>query len=77
MKYPWANILLLILGTVELATGTLGLLWGAPDRAIALQIHRVAGFGIVLALLWKSRNIIPPFAQTESMEAAARQLHRL
>ena len=60
MKYPWANILLLILGAVELATGTLGLLWGAPDRAIALQIHRVAGFGIVLALLWKSRNILPP-----------------
>ena len=60
MRYPWANILLLILGTVELATGLMGLIWGSPDRAIALQIHRIVGFSIALVLLWKARNILPP-----------------
>ena len=60
MKYPWANVLLLLLGALELITGFLGLLWGSPDRAIALQVHRVVGFAIVALLFWKFRNIVPP-----------------
>ena len=63
MKYPWANVLLLLLGTVELATGFLGLVWGTADSAIALHVHRAAGFGIVALLVWKGRNVIPSLSR--------------
>ena len=59
MRHPWANVLLLLLGTLELVTGLLGLLWGSPDTAIALHIHRAGGFTIVALLIWKSQNILP------------------
>ena len=62
MKYPWANVLLLLLGTVELVTGFLGLLWGTADKAIALHIHRAGGFGILALLAWKGRNVLPPLS---------------
>ena len=59
MKYPWANVLLLLLGGVELLTGLLGLLWGSPDRAIAMHVHRAGGFAILALLIWKGQNVFP------------------
>ena len=65
MRYPWANILLLTLGILELLTGFLGLTWGSPDLAIVLQLHRAGGFAILALLLWKGRNIIPSLRRPE------------
>ncbi len=58
MKFPWANTLLLILIVSELVSGFFGLVSGSADRAIFIQSHRVAGYGILLILAWKGRNIV-------------------
>ena len=57
MKFPWANALLLAFIFAELVTGFFGLVSGSPDRAILIQTHRVAGYGIILVLLWKTGNV--------------------
>ena len=58
MKFPWANSVLLALIGAELVTGFFGLVSGSPDRAIFMQAHRVAGYGIMVVLLWKAGNIL-------------------
>ena len=60
MKYPWANVLILSLGTVELITGFLGLTMESSGGVPALHIHRIAGFAIVALLIWKGQNILRP-----------------
>ena len=57
MVFPWANTLILVFAAAELISGYFGLVSGSSDRAIYMQVHRAAGYGIVLLLLWKGRNI--------------------
>jgi hypothetical protein len=57
MRFPWANAILLFLLLVEMASGLLGLVTGSEDLAIFIQAHRVAGYGILLILVWKAGNI--------------------
>ena len=63
MTHPWANVLILLLGAIELSTGLLGLINGSPGWVSALNIHRVCGFGLVALLLWKGRNILASLAR--------------
>ena len=59
MRFPWANTLLLILIVAELVGGFFGLVaGGSVDRAIFIQSHRVAGYGILVILVWKGANIL-------------------
>ena len=58
MKYPWANIAILVMGGAELLTGYLALTNGTPEWVAALHVHRILGFGIVALLFWKGRNIL-------------------
>ena len=58
MKYPWANVLILLLGGAELVTGYLALTSGTPQWVAALHVHRILGFGIVVLLIWKGQNIL-------------------
>jgi hypothetical protein len=58
MNYPWANAILLALIGVESVTGLLGLVTGNPDLAIYIQLHRIAGYGILALLGWKSANVV-------------------
>ncbi len=58
VKFPWANIAILILGAAELVSGYVALTSGTPQWAAALHVHRILGFGIVVLLLWKGRNIL-------------------
>ena len=58
MRYPWANSLLLLFLGAELLSGFFGLITGAEDRAIYIQSHRVAGYGIVAVLVWKAVNVL-------------------
>ncbi len=59
MRHPWANVLLLFLLALELATGFLGLTSGTPQWVAVLHLHRIGGFAIVALLIWKGRNILP------------------
>lgn len=57
MKFPWANTLLLAFIAVELASGLGGLMSGSPGAAVFIQVHRVAGYGILVLLIWKGANV--------------------
>ena len=57
MKYPWANTLLLALIGVELVSGFFGLVANSPDESAYILAHRIAGWGIVVVLIWKLRNV--------------------
>ncbi len=58
MRFPWANLLLLIFLAIELVSGFLGLTSGSENRAIHMQLHRVAGYGILITLAWKTANVL-------------------
>ena len=60
MAHPWANVFILIVGGVSLASGFFGLIGGSPSWAIALDVHRISGFALVALLLWKGRNVLIP-----------------
>ena len=58
MTYPWANTLLLLFIGAELVSGYFGLTSGSEERAFHLQVHRVAGYGILAVLGWKTVNVL-------------------
>ncbi len=57
MRFPWANILLLTFLALEMVSGFLGLTSGSENRAIHMQLHRIAGYGILITLIWKTANV--------------------
>ena len=58
MRYPWANILLVVLVVAELITGYLGLTHSQPAWFASMHVHRIMGFAILALFVWKSRNIL-------------------
>ncbi|MCY3638631.1 MAG: hypothetical protein OXG80_05980, partial [Chloroflexi bacterium] len=58
MRFPWANTLLLALIGIELVSGFFGLVSNSPDEAVFILAHRIAGWGIVAVLVWKTANVI-------------------
>ena len=58
MRFPWANIALIVLFVAELLTGYLGLTHSNPEWIGAMHLHRIFGFAILALFLWKSRNIL-------------------
>ena len=57
MRFPWANTLLLTFLALELVSGFFGLTSGSENRAIHIQLHRIAGYGILITLVWKTANV--------------------
>ena len=58
MRFPWANTLLIVLILADLASGLFGLLSGSSPGPAFMAIHRVAGYGILAVLIWKSRVVL-------------------
>jgi Oxidoreductase molybdopterin binding domain len=58
MKYPWVNILLLILISFLLVSGFFGLFYGVPSYGWIMNLHGLAGFSVILLLLWKGIIIL-------------------
>ena len=61
MRFPWANIALVVLFAFELVTGYLGLTHSNPEWIAAMHLHRITGFSILALFIWKSRNILGSF----------------
>ena len=61
MRFPWANIALIALFSLELLTGYLGLIHSNPEWIAAMHLHRITGFAILALFIWKSRNILSSF----------------
>ena len=57
MRFPWANIALIVLVIAELLTGYLGLTHSNPEWIGAMHLHRIFGFAILALFIWKFRNI--------------------
>ena len=66
MKSFWANSVLLTLLLVELATGFFGLVSGSAGDAIFIAVHRIAGFAIVVVLVWKVAIIVSSLRRRRS-----------
>ena len=58
MKHPWVNILILVFVTVEFVSGFFGLVSGLRDEAVFIIIHRIAGYSLVVLLVWKVAVIL-------------------
>lgn len=59
MTFPWANTLLLAFLAAEMVSGLLGLTsGGSENRAIHMQVHRIAGYGILAVVGWKAVNVV-------------------
>ena len=58
MRFPWANIALIVLVVAELLTGYLGLTHSNPEWIGAMHLHRIFGFAILALFVWKTRNIL-------------------
>ena len=78
MQFPWANTLLLAFLVLDLVSGYLGLTSGSEDRALYMQLHRIAGYAILITLVWKTVNVVrsmkwprPASARTASIALSA------
>jgi hypothetical protein len=58
MRYPWANILLLILIAVQFVSGYLGFVNGRSENRWLLWIHGIGAYAITWILLWKSGIVL-------------------
>lgn len=57
MRFPWANLTLLLLLLLQALTGYLGFTSGTGGRAWLLWLHGIGAYAIALVLLWKGAII--------------------
>ncbi len=54
MRFPWVNVLLLVLLVVQVTSGYLGLVNGEEQQAWLLWVHGIGAYALVLLLGWKA-----------------------
>ena len=74
MRYPWANVLLIVLVAAELITGYLGLIHSNPEWIAAMHLHRIFGFTILALFIWKSRNILGSVRSAHNWHTSGRAM---
>ncbi len=60
MRHRWANAFVLLLAGASLVTGYYAFVAAAPEQAWHVSAHRMAGFAVVVVLVWKLPNVIRP-----------------
>jgi DMSO/TMAO reductase YedYZ molybdopterin-dependent catalytic subunit len=68
MRYPWANIALLLLLSAQLITGFFGFINGAEDSQWVLWLHGIGAYAIATVLLWKSAIILDVYGRGSGMD---------
>ncbi len=66
MQKFWANTILLALILVELVSGFFGLVSGSAGDAVFIVVHRIGGFAILVALVWKTAIIVSSIRRRRS-----------
>lgn len=66
MKFPWVNILILVLLVLQTLTGYLGLTNGRAANAWTLWLHGIIAYTIVLLLFFKSAVILDAWRRKKS-----------
>ena len=74
MRFPWANVALIVLVVAELVTGYLGLTHSNPEWIAAMHLHRIFGFAILALFVWKSRNILGSLRSGYNWRMARREM---
>ena len=67
MRYPWANLALLILLTLQLITGFFGFINGAEDSQWILWFHGIGAYAISIVLLWKSAIVLDVYGRGKGL----------
>jgi DMSO/TMAO reductase YedYZ molybdopterin-dependent catalytic subunit len=67
MRYPWANIILLVLVISQVVTGFFGLIRGREDYAWLFYVHGIGAYAISLALLWKGAIILDVYNRGKAL----------
>ncbi len=57
MRYPWVNVILLVLLSVQLATGYLGFTNGRSSNSWLLWLHGIGAYALIVLLYWKGSII--------------------
>lgn len=58
MRYPWVNVILLVLLLIQLITGYLGFTNGRSSHSWLLWLHGIGAYGLLVLLYWKGSIII-------------------
>ncbi len=58
MKFPWANVLLLVLLVIQAITGYFGMVNGRLSRAWILWAHGIGAYALLVLLYWKGGIIL-------------------
>lgn len=58
MKFPWANVVLLVLLVVQAITGYFGMVNGRISRAWILWTHGIGAYALLVLLYWKGGIIL-------------------
>ena len=64
MRYPWANVVLLIFMLVQLVTGFLGLINGSENMRWLLWLHSAGAYGTGVILVWKLLIVFNVFSRS-------------
>ena len=74
MRFPWANVALILLVAAELVTGYLGLTHSNAEWIAAMHLHRIFGFAILALFVWKSRNILTSLKSRHNWRRSGREM---
>lgn len=58
MRYPWANVALLVLLLLQLVTGYFGFVNGRESSRWLLWLHGIGAYAITLILFWKGQIVL-------------------
>lgn len=58
MRAPWANVLLLVLLAIQVASGTLAMSNGKFNDRWTIWLHGTGAYAIILLLVWKGQIIV-------------------
>lgn len=63
MRFPWANIALLLLLIIQIVSGYLGFVNGTAENRWLLWIHGVGAYAIALILIWKGAVVVEVYSR--------------
>ncbi len=70
MKFPWANVTLLIILFTLAVTGYLGLVNGHEAAAWRLWLHGIAAYSLIVLFVWKSSIILDAYGRKKTWTRA-------
>ncbi|KAA3662170.1 MAG: hypothetical protein DWQ04_14245, partial [Chloroflexi bacterium] len=70
MKFPWANVALLVFLVVLLVTGYFGFTNGRVAGEWLLWLHGIAAYGLMVLLFWKASIVLDAYRRKKTWTRA-------